>query len=280
MRIHWHRRDLRGADNLGLDTAVDAAAADSDDRGVLPVFVFDREVLAHAGPPRVAFMLDALQSLRAWYRDRGSDLLVAHGDPTGVLPDLAAEYEAEGVTWGKDYSGLARHRDIDVRSALADEDVARKSVHDAVHHEPGAITTNDGDPYSVFTYYGRKWHDREKDAPIDPPDADDLYAFTDDEPIPSLNDLGFEAPEADVPAASPDAARDRLREFCAEDIYRYDERRDYPADGCTSRLSAHIKWGTIGIREVYAATESAKADADTVEINAEGIGDAEARRSA
>jgi len=277
MHVHWHRRDLRGADNLGLTTAVEAAADGTDDRGVLPVFVFDSDVLTHAGPPRVAFMLDALRSLRKWYRERGSDLLVAHGDPTGVLPDLAAEYDAAGVTWGKDYSGLARERDTTVRTALADDDVARESVHDSVHHEPGAITTNDGDPYSVFTYYGRKWHDREKADPVDPPDADDLYAFSADEPIPTLDELGFDDPEADVPEASPEAARDRLREFCAEDVYRYDERRDYPADDCTSRLSAHIKWGTIGIRAVYAATEAALADAETVESDAVGIGDAEAR---
>ncbi|WP_136717748.1 cryptochrome/photolyase family protein [Halorientalis salina] len=279
MRIHWHRRDLRGADNLGLTAAVDAAAGDDDDRGVLPVFVFDQSVFDHAGPPRVAFMLSALRSLREWYRERDSDLLVAHGDPTGVLPDLAAAYDADGVTWGKDYSGLARERDTTVRTALADDDVARKSVHDAVHHEPGSITTNDGDPYSVFTYFGRKWHDREKDDPVDPPTAADLNAFRDDEPIPTLSDLGFDEPEAAVPEASPDAARKRLQEFCAEDIYRYDERRDYPADDCTSRLSAHIKWGTIGIREVYAATEAAKDAAAGVESDAPGMGDPEARRA-
>lgn len=118
MRLHWHRRDLRATDNAGL-----AAATPSDP--VVPVFVFDRDVLDHAGPPRVAFMLDALDSLREWYRDRGSDLVVAEGDPTAVLPDLAAEYGAEKVTWGKDYSGLARERDAAVRQALDDADVAR-----------------------------------------------------------------------------------------------------------------------------------------------------------
>ena len=55
------------------------------------------------------------------------------------------------------------------------------------------------------------------------------------------------------------AARERLDSFCADGIYRYEERRDYPADGCTSRLSAHLKYGTIGIREVYAATAAAPA---------------------
>jgi len=53
MQLHWHRRDLRAADNAGL------ARATVEDP-VLPVFVFDSDVLAHASPPRVAFMLDAL----------------------------------------------------------------------------------------------------------------------------------------------------------------------------------------------------------------------------
>jgi len=260
MHIHWHRRDLRVADNLGLQ-----AAAGTDDRA-LPVFVFDREVLDHAGPPRVAFMLDALDSLRAAYRERGSDLLVTSGDPRTVLPDLASEFDADGVTWCRDYSGLARARDTDVRQALDEDGVDRESVHDAVLHEPGTITTNDGDPYSVFTYFGRKWQDRPKDDPADPPDAEDLVAadhdaFADGDSLPPLSDLGFEEPEAKIPPASTAAARERLDAFCASDIYDYDERRDYPADDCTSRLSAHLKWGTIGVREVYEATDRAHADA-------------------
>ena len=256
MHVHWHRRDLRGADNRALRAAVDAS-----DEGVVPVFVFDRDVLAHAGPPRVAFMLDALDSLREWYRERGSDLLVAEGDPQEVIPELAAQYDADGVTWAADYSGLARERDAAVRQALDDANVARESVHDAVFHEPGTIRTNDGDPYSVFTYFGRKWHDRPKPDPADPPTADELAAVTDDTSLPTLDGLGFDAPEADVPAGTPDAAHRLLADFCASPIYEYDDRRDYPADDCTSRLSSHLKWGTIGIRTVHAATEDAKTNA-------------------
>jgi deoxyribodipyrimidine photo-lyase len=260
MRIHWHRRDLRAADNRGLATAVEAARAD-DDGGVLPVFVFDRDVLAHGSPPRVAFMLDALADLRERYRDRGGDLLVRHGDPRKVLPALADEFDAEGVHWNKDYSGLARERDADVRQALDDAGVAREAVHDAVHHEPGAITTNAGDFYSVFTYFSKKWHDRPKADPYDPPAGEDLADVSDDEPLPSLADLGFDEPEADLQNAGTEAARDRLHEFCDDAIYRYGERRDFMADECTSRLSADLKWGTIGIREVYEATDRAHADA-------------------
>jgi len=255
MRLHWHRRDLRIADNRALSEA-------ATDGPVVPVFVFDPDVLDHGSPPRVAFMLDALSSLRERYRDRRSDLLVRRGDPREVLPALAENYDADAVTWAKDYSGLARERDAAVRRALDDAGVDREAVHDAICHEPGSITTADGDPYSVFTYFGRKWLDREKEPPYEPPRA---AAFADvaGDALPTLDDLGFDDPEADVPAASTAHARDRLREFCEADIYRYEERRDYPADGATSRLSPHLKWGTIGIREVYDATAAALAEAET-----------------
>jgi len=253
MRLHWHRRDHRVADNAGL-------AAATTDGPVVPVFVFDRDVLAHAGPPRVAFMLDALDSLRTWYRDHGSDLVVRHGDPCEVLPALAAEFDAEGVTWGTEVSGLGRERDAAVRRALDDEDVAREAVEDVLLHEPGSIRTNQGDVYSVFTYFWKKWRDREKDDPYDPPAEADLADVTDDTVLPTLADLGFEEPEAEVPPAGTDVARDLLSAFCDGKIYDYDDRRDYPADECTSRLSAHLKFGTIGIREVHDAVAAAKED--------------------
>ena len=257
MRIHWHRRDLRTTDNAGLA----AATADSP---VVPVFVFDDAVLDHAAPPRVAFMLDALDSLRAQYRDRGSDLVIARGDPTAEIPRLAEAFGADGVTWGEAYSGLGIERDIAVRQALDDAGVEREAVTDSVLHRPGEITTNDGDPYSVFTYFGRKWHDREKDEPYDAPSPDELADVSGD-PLPSVDDLGFEDPRAEIPPAGTEPARALLDAFCEDDIYRYEGRRDYPADDCTSRLSAHLKFGTIGIREVYERTASAAAAANDEE---------------
>ncbi|WP_225334587.1 cryptochrome/photolyase family protein [Halomicrobium urmianum] len=253
MRLHWHRRDLRGSDNAGL-------AAATGDATAVPVFVLDDDVLAHAAPPRVAFLLDALASLRAWYRERGSDLLVERGDPAEVLPRLADEHGAEAVTWGEDYSGLAAERDARVRRALADAGVERRAVTDGVLHEPGSITTNAGEPYSVFSYYWKKWRDREKPAPQAVPDASAL-APVEGDPLPTPAELGFDEPEATIPPASTEAARGRLADFLDGPVYRYEDRRDYPADECTSRLSPHLKFGTIGVREVYERTEAAMAAA-------------------
>lgn len=275
MHVHWHRRDLRAADNRGL-----AAAADSggDSGGVLPVFVFDDAVLDHAGPPRVAALLDALATLRAWYRERDGDLFVARGDPREVIPALAREHDAEEVTWNRDYSGLARARDEAVGAALADAGFDHRAFHDAVLHPPGTIRTSDGEPYSVYSYYWKKWREREADDPVDAPDADTLVAPDADalvavedegnedeerDPLPTLDDLGFDEPEADVPETGIDAARDRLEAFCEGDIYRYAKDRDYPARRCTSRLSRALKFGTVGIREVHERVVTAREAAES-----------------
>ena len=286
MQIHWHRRDLRLADNPALVAGGVAGESSSHepatDLPAVGLFVFDPSVLSHAAPPRMAFLLDALDALRTAYRERGGELLLARGDPRMVVPDLAHALDGELVTWEADYSGLARDRDDAVRDVLAEAGIDCRAVHQAVHHEPGTITTNDGDPYQVFTYFSKKWHDRPKNAPVDPPEAGDLAAVgpglagIDAGPseggdagahlvadLPTLGELGFEPPEAAIPSAGTEPARDRLHAFCESDIYGYGERRDYPADRCTSRLSVHLKYGTIGVREVYEATERARERADT-----------------
>jgi deoxyribodipyrimidine photo-lyase len=254
MRIHWHRGDLRAADNRAL-------AAAADDGPVLPMFVFDSDVLQYASAPRTKFLLEALDSLRKFYREHGGDLFVVAGDPAEELPALAAEHGAEAVFWNHDYTGLAQERDERVREALDDADIVHEEFHDALHHEPGTITTNDGDPYSVFSYFGDKWLDREKAESYPTPDGDAL-ADVERTELPTIEELGFDEPAADVPEAGTEAARERLDAFCTDQIFEYDEGREYPARAGTSRLSQDRNYGTIGVREVTERIGEARADAD------------------
>jgi len=268
MQLHWHRRDLRAADNRALAAAADAAGEEAND-GVVSLFVFDPGVLEHAGPPRVSYLLDSLAELREWYREQGGELLVRRGEPQAVVVDVAQQLDANRVVWNRDYTGVARERDSRVRMALDDVDIPRESFHDAICHEPGSITTNQGDPYSVFTYFGRKWQDRDKDEPYPAPDSDVLVDGetlpVEGGELPTLAELGFDEPEADLLTAGTKAARRRLDAFCEDGIYRYEEDRDYPTRESTSRLSADLKYGTIGIREVYWATEAAREEATEAE---------------
>jgi len=246
MRLHWHRTDLRPSDNRALVSPDDAG-----DGAILPVYVFDPRVLEHAAPPRVAFVRDCLADLREWYRTRESDLVVVRGEAPVELARLAETHDADSVSWAQAYSGLGRRRDDLVCERLADAGVESHVVHDHLHHEPGSITTNDGEPYSVYSYFWKKWRDREKRESVRAPGADRLAAPDRDTAIPTLAALGFAEPEAAVPPGGYTEGRHRLNDFCAGPIYEYEETRDDPAADATSRLSPHLTHGTVGVRTLH-----------------------------
>ncbi|MFB6094846.1 MAG: deoxyribodipyrimidine photo-lyase, partial [Halodesulfurarchaeum sp.] len=158
--IFWHRRDLRLVDNVGL-----AAAARHPP--VLPVFIVQEPLLDVAGQARTRFLREGLADLSERYGAHGSTVYIVEGEPSAVLPDLATEVGAERVVWNRDYSGYARERDRAVVAGLEDRGIAHDQYHDLVLHEPRSILTSAGEPYSVFSYYWKKWRDREADEPVE-----------------------------------------------------------------------------------------------------------------
>jgi len=267
MELFWHRRDLRVADNVGLAAATGTR---DDGRGpAAPVFVFDPDVLDHASDVRVRRLLDGLAALRDDYRDRGgSDLLVARGAPRPSSPNWPPRSTPSASSGTRTTRGsLASATRACGRRSTTPESTARYSTTRC--YTPESIRTNAGDPYSVYSYYWKKWTDRVADPPAPTPDAGDLVdagdltaavgtdggAETDggaaidrvavgDLPAPA--DLGFAEPEADVGPAGTEAARDRLDDFLSEAVFSYDAERDYPAREATSRMSAFLKYGEIG----------------------------------
>lgn len=251
MRVHWHRRDLRIADNPALC---------SDGNPIVGLFVLDPEVMNFAGEPRIQFLYDALRKLRRAYRGSGGELYIRKGDPCDIIPEFLDAHQCSVVSWEADYSGLASRRDKTVQQKLIESDTSVNIVDGAVLHAPGAILTTTGSRYQVFSYFGKSWMTREKPHPVDPPTA-----FAEDSArsgeIPSHQGLD----DTNIPAAGTDWARRRLNSFCEGDIYEYPTRRDRPADRGTSRLSQDLSFGTIGIREVWETTERASAQANSEE---------------
>jgi deoxyribodipyrimidine photo-lyase len=63
--------------------------------------------------------------------------------------------------------------------------------------------------------------------------------------------------EIPLPPASEEAARRLFATFCSRDLPRYAEVRNLPALDATSRLSPHLRLGTISARTIAAAAEKA-----------------------
>lgn len=258
--LFWHRRDLRLSDNQGLYTAFERSEK------VIGVFCLDPHLLNadDVAPARVSYMLGCLRELAASYHALGSRLLVLQGDPIATLPNLAITLGASAVYWNRDVEPYARQRDRAVAAELRDRQISIEAGWDQLMHTPGAIRTStvDNKPYTVFTPFRKNWSRQPKADPVPTPtraidltpselrSAQQAGAIE----VPSDAALGIEWTGGFPIEPGEAAAKAGLAKFEAKAIFRYDTAREFPAVAGTSGLSAALKFGAIGIREVWQAT--------------------------
>lgn len=233
----WFRRDLRLQDNPALVDAVQA------DRSVLGLFVLDPALLGPSGAPRLAVLS---RTLRALDEQLGGRLVIRHGRPAEVLPAVCAEVGAEQVFCAADFAPYGRQRDDAVAEALAGTaELHRIGSPYAV--PPGRIRNGTGGNYQVYSAFYRAWLDRGWPEPIGSVRPDWLAA--DSEAIPAEPALPA---DLQLPAVGEPAARKAWRDFLAGPVDGYADQRDRPDLDRTSRMSVHLKWGTIHPRTMLA----------------------------
>lgn len=245
--IVWFRRDLRLADHPALLAAGSDGGPSTE---VVPVFVVD-PTFAASGAPRLAYLHDALTSLdRSIEATSGRGLVVRHGDPAVVIPVLADEVGATSVVVSRDYSPYGRRRDAAVKAALERSGRSFRGVGSPYAVSPGGVVKGDGSPYAVFTPFSRVWRRVGWEPPHPEPGADFPWA----PPGVGTGEALFERPDPgfDLPAVGESAALDRWESFVADGLEAYDDRRDLPAVGGTSRLSPDLKWGVVHPRTLLA----------------------------
>jgi deoxyribodipyrimidine photo-lyase len=247
--IVWLRRDLRVHDHPPL---VQALAAHER---IVPVFIFDPTLLTgrFASAPRTTFLLACLHELEAALRERGGGLALRHGAPERELPALARETHAAAVYWASDATPYALARDRRVRERLSEAGVEAVPGPGNFAADIGRPRTKGGKPFTVFTPFHRTWSALERRivhrAPRQLPA---LPRGLERGEIPSLAELGLDTADALAAPAVPtgeSAARDALAHWLAGDLAAYGDRHDRLAGG-TSRLSPHLRFGTLSPREV------------------------------
>ena len=113
--IFWFRRDLRLDDNKGLSEALKA------DEKVIPIFIFDRDILDHLEDKydrRVDYIHQALEKINQELKEFGSSLLTFHGKPLDVFKQLEKDFEIKSVFCNRDYEPSAIKRDDEVKDFL------------------------------------------------------------------------------------------------------------------------------------------------------------------
>lgn len=239
-------RDLRLEDNTSLHQALEQS------HEVVPVFIFDNVQIGDDNKYRstnaIQFMIESLQDLSEQLKEHQGKLYLFHGDTHTVVEKLIKKHEIDAVFSNADYTPFAQHRDKELAKLAKKQGATWLSYHDALLTYPGQVLKDDGKPYTVFTPFFKKAltyaipetqrvpHGTFFTGVVAGSEGSLLKTL-----MPLVNQSLFER-------GGTQAAKAALKR--ARSLTSYHKTRDIPSLKTTG-LSAHNKFGTVSIRQVY-----------------------------
>jgi deoxyribodipyrimidine photo-lyase len=248
MTIFWFRRDLRLADNHGLYAAL------SKGEPVQAIFIFDKNILsklADKNDARISFIHQQLLKLNAELAKLGSSLWVFYGDPLSVFKNELQAKMPNNTSVGNvyanhDYEPNAIQRDAAISEWLLSQNSELLTFKDQCIFEKSEVVKDDGLPYTVFTAYKNKYYKTltaESFKSFDSQKYFTNFYANNGFPIPSLEEIGFEPSEIEFPVIEFESI-----------LKEYANTRNFPSVKGTSRISVHLRFGTVSIRALANAS--------------------------
>lgn len=239
LNVFWFRRDLRLEDNAGLYHALSAG------KSVLPVFIFDTDILSKLedrSDRRVNFIYLALEEINLELRQFGSSLLTLSGNPLDAWRTLLSKYDISDVFVNCDYEPYAIKRDNEIKDYLCAIGINFHAFKDQVIFEKDEVVKSDGKPYTIFTPYSRTWLANLSRSDVKSCSIRNLSNnfYMHSSKVLSLQEIGFNSVPVDFPSG----------ELRKNIIKNYEKTRDIPSIEGTSRLSVHLRFGTVSIRKL------------------------------
>lgn len=237
--IFWFRRDLRLEDNAGLYHALKSGLE------VLPLFIFDQNILQKLNnkyDKRVDFIYQTIFSLKKELEKLGTTLLVKSGFPSDIWKEIFKEYNVKEIYTNHDYEKYALERDEAIKNISNQSGIAFYSFKDQCIFEKKEILSGSNEPYTVFTPYSKKWKATLTEFYVKPYPIEkyvNLFLKIDPFPMLSIEEIGFE--KTNIQFQNP--------ELNTKIIANYHKNRDIPSISGTSKLSMHLRFGTISIRK-------------------------------
>ena len=278
--LFWHRRDLRLADNLGLQGALSLGPAVTGVYVLDPALIQPPESLPPMAPARLWFLLESLIELQDRWRQAGSRLLVLSGDPVVLIPQLASQLASSSVVWSRDVEPYSRERDRQVAKALQADGRKVLVDWDQLLLAPEMVKTGGGDPYRVYGPFLRNW--RGQVERMSPRIVGDPKGFLD---LPEDKKYELDSAEGELgrlcaqgqqqleklrashgfvgqeicPCRPGEAAgKEQLSVFSDGPLLSYEPDRNFPGVVGTSYLSAALSVGTVSPRQAWCAAQDAK----------------------
>ena len=261
--ICWFRQDLRLQDNPAL-----RAAADTGE--VLPVFILDDDNAGkwrYGGASRVWLH----HSLKSLSKSLKGALSIHRGRAEEIIPRLCRDHRITQVFWNRCYEPHQIELDKELRDRLELQSVEIGSFNGSLLWEPWQILKKDGSPYRIFTPFYRRARTLEHVRPEEPqPAPSNLSLCKIDSKGLTVDELGLRPDHSwcekieknwKIGEAHGLLALDKFVEMR---LSHYQQGRDFPALGSTSKLSPYLHFGEISPRLIWQRVSEA-GDDDNVE---------------
>lgn len=241
LNIFWFRRDLRLEDNLGLYMAL------SEQNKVLPIFIFDKEILSKLdkNDARVHFIHKTLEKMNVFLLEKhGASIQLFFNSPKHVFSKLIEEYNIETVYANHDYEPYAIKRDAEIDDFLTQNNINFKTYKDQVIFEKDDVVKKDGKPYLVYTPYMKQWKVNFKSL--------DFCFYASESLLNNFTKLKHSKNEISLEHMGFTATKQTILPYkvTPELIENYEDTRNFPALNSTSKLGPHLRFGTVSVREM------------------------------
>jgi len=252
----WFRQDLRLADNPAL------AAAIERDAPIAAVYVLDDDTPGKwkIGGAARWWLHHSLTALAQELETLNIPLILRRGPAKTTIPRLAGEIGAEAVFWNRCYEPFASRRDTDIAAALAKAGIPARDFPATLLTEPGTVENKSGSPFRVFTPFARTvFKQVHPGRPKPTPRAKQHHVRAASEDIADWKLLprrpDWASAFGDDWTPGERGAQDKLAAFIDNALRHYPTGRDLPGREGVSRLSPHLHWGEISVRQIWHAVE-------------------------
>ena len=249
--IWWIKRDFRLEDNLALTNALSSGLS------VIPLYVIEPEVYNapdwsnfHSGAVR-----QALVALRSQLLSRGASLFIGHGPFETIFQNLA-QYLSIHAIYSHEETGLevSFARDRRIRSWLKSKGV------------PWFESPTNGVVRGLRDRDKRRsvWFARINQVPLPSPEwilqSSAVRRALEDSEVLTHSVIPLSESGSSVQVITEEAALKTVDSFLSDRGYGYSGGISSPLTAFEhgSRLSPHLAWGTVSLRQVYRAAEIAK----------------------
>ncbi len=247
-------RDLRVQDNTGLMAAI------KECKTLYTTFIFTPEQVSknnqYKSTNAVQFMIECLADLEKEIHSHGGELMTMYGKTITMLVHLIQSLGIQCMFFNEDYTPYAKKRDQDIKDLCAKTGIDCKMIADYCLHAPGSILNGQKKPFHKFTPF----YEAALKLSVDPPKRsiklDALSKMTGKrlshkitlEDAKHLFVGNLENTRLVVHGGRVEALKQLAKSLRDQDDYA--KTRDMMAHE-TSMLSAHLKFGTVSVREVY-----------------------------